>query len=165
MSGFLRNLLTLLWALAGWGRTGPRGPTAAHFHVTPFDTGLFTLKSDQYLQFAESAQVDFMVRTALAGRTLRQGWRFVNVAQMVRFARPVRLFDRVRVESYVAWADGRCVWFVHDFSVRGEPCARVAVKMKFKHGRVTVPTQELLGVFEGSRPTWVQHWDDTLASL
>lgn len=165
MSGFLRNLLTALWALLFWRSATPQGHTVAHFHVTPFDTGLFTLKSDQFFQFAESAQVDFMIKTALMGRLLADRVSFVNAAQMVRFAKPVRLFSRVRVESYVAYADGRCAWFVHAFSVRGMPCAQVMVKMKFKNGPVTVPTDQVLGVFNGPRPTWVAQWDDTLAAL
>lgn len=165
MSGFLRNLLTALWALLFWRSATPRSHTVAHFHVTPFDTGLLTLKSDQYLQFAEAAQVDFMIKTALMARLLSDGVGFVNLAQMVRFARPVRLFSRVRVESWVAYADGRCAWFVHAFSVRGMPCAQVMVKMKFKKGAVTVPTDQVLGVFNGPCPTWVARWEDTLAAL
>ena len=45
------------------------------------------------------------------------------------------------------------------------PCAQVMVKMKFKKGPVTVPTDQVLGVFNGPRPTWVAQWDDTLAAL
>jgi len=165
VSGFVRNLLTALWALLHWGSAAPLGRTVAHFHVTPFDTGVFTLKSDQYFQLAEAAQVDFLIRTALMGRLLAGRVHFVNAAQMVRFAKPVRLFSRVQVESRVAYADGRCAWFVHAFSVRGVPCAQVMVKMKFKNGPLTVPTQQVLGVFNGPCPTWVQQWDDTLAAL
>lgn len=165
MSGFVRNLITAVWALLRWGSATPLGRTVAHFHVTPFDTGVFTLKSDQYFQLAEAAQVDFMIKTALMGRLLADRVSFVNAAQMVRFTKPVRLFNRVRVESSVAYADGRCAWFAHEFSVRGVPCAHVMVKMKFKKGPVTVPTEQVLGVFKGVRPTWVQPWEDTLAAL
>lgn len=165
MSGFFRNLLTALWALLHCGSVAPLGRTVAHFHVTPFDTGLLTLKSDQYFQFAEAAQVDFMIKTALMGRLVADRVSFVNTAQMVWFAKPVRLLNRVRVESWVAYADGRCAWFVHSFSVRDVPCARIVVKMKFKKGPLTVPTEQAFGVFNGPRPTWVQQWDDTLASL
>lgn len=165
MSGFVRNFITAVWALLRWGSAAPLGRTVAHFHVTPFDTGVFTLKSDQYFQLAEAAQVDFMIKTALMGRLLADRVSFVNAAQMVRFAKPVRLLNRVRVESWVAYADGRCAWFVHAFSARGVPCAQVVVKMKFKKGPVTVPTEQVLGVFKGVRPTWVQPWDDTLAIL
>ena len=164
MSGLLRNLLTLLLALFHRGSASPQGGTTAWFRVTPFDTGLLTLKSDKFLQLAESAQVDFLVKTGLAGRMRAQRCSFVNAAQMVRFARPVRLFNRVRVESRVVFADGKCVWFSHVFSVEGSHCAEVLVKMKFKKGPVTVPPVKLLGVFAGARPQVVQHWDEALAA-
>lgn len=157
--------MTALWALLFWRSATPQGPTVAHFRVTPFDTGLLMLKSDQYLQFAEAAQVDFMIKTALMGRLLADRVSFVNAALMVRFAKPVRMFSRVRVESCVAYADGRYAWFVHAFSVRGMPCAQVMVKMKFKKGPVTLPTDQALGVFNGPCPTWVAQWEDTLGAL
>ncbi|MGE0497815.1 MAG: acyl-CoA thioesterase [Ramlibacter sp.] len=164
MSGLLRNLLTLLVALFHRNRCTPADTVAAWFRVTPLDTGLLTLKSDQYLQFAEAAQIDFMVRSGLAGVTLRRRLRFVNLAQHVAFARPVHLLDAVRVDTRVLHADGKCVYFSHGFSVKGEHRAEVLVKMKFKQGRLTIPTESLLGPFTGTKPAQLQQWDALLGA-
>jgi acyl-CoA thioesterase FadM len=164
MSGLLRNLLTLLRALWHHRSADPQSRTVARFLVTPFDTGIATLKSDRYLQMAESAQLDFGVKTGLWRVMLRQGYSFVNASQLVRFVKPVRLFDRVTVVSQLIYADAKCAYFRHVFTVDALLHADVFVKMKFKKGRLTIAPAELMGNFDGPKPGWLQHWDDTLSA-
>lgn len=163
MSGLLRNLPTIMRALRHYRSAGPQSRLQVAFLVTPFDTGIATLKSDRYLQMAESAQLDYVIRTGLAGDMLSRGYSFVNASQLVRFSRPVRLFSRVTVASQVVYADARCAYFHHVFTVGTLLHADVFVKMKFKKGRLTIAPSELLGSFAGSKPDLLQHWDDTLA--
>lgn len=163
MAGLLRNLLTLLVALWHYRSVRPQSRTRLGFIVTPLDTGLATLKSDRYLQMAESAQLDHLVRTGLVRDMLRKGYSFVNASQLVRFARPVRLFNRVAVTSQVVFADGKCAYFHHVFTVGPTLHAEVFVKMKFKKGGLTITPAELLGSFSGAKPAMLQHWDDALA--
>jgi len=164
MSGLLRNLLTLIGALRHHRSADPQSRTVTRFLATPFDTGIATLRSDRYLQMAESAQLDYGIKTGLLRLMLRQRYSFVNASQLVRFARPVRLFDRVAVTSQVIHADAKCAYFQHVFTVGCLVHADVAVKMKFKKGRLTVNPGELLGDFTGPKPAWLQHWDDALAA-
>lgn len=164
MSGLLRNLLTVIAVLWQRGSADPQSRTLVHFRVTPFDTGIATLKSDRYLQMAESAQLDYVIRTGLLRVMLRQRYSFVNASQLVRFARPVRLFDRVAVTSQVVYADARCAYFHHVFSVGTAVHADVFVKMKFKQGALTIAPAEMLGVFPDPKPVLLQHWDDALAA-
>ena len=164
MSGFFRNFFTVLAAL--WRQKQAPGSTVSSwFFITPLDTGLATLKSDKYLQLAESAQMDYLIRTGLVRKLLTSGYRFVNAAQLVKFSKPVRLFSRVRVETAVAYADTKCAYFVHRFHVGPDKHAEVLVKMKFKKGPVTVPADALLGSCSGEKPAWALRWDDTLAAL
>ncbi|RYF37034.1 MAG: thioesterase [Comamonadaceae bacterium] len=166
MAGLARNLLTIALALPHYRSAAPLGTIASHFHVTPFDTGIATLKSDRYLQLAESAQVDFMVCTGLIGQTLGNGWQFVNAAQLVKFLLPVRLFHRVRVDTRILFADEKCAYFAHDFLVSGVPHAQVLVKMKFKNGRLTIPPATLLGGLPpGPKPEALQRWDAALDAI
>lgn len=165
MSGLFRNFITFLLALRHFNAVPPLGRTVASFFITPFDTGIATVKSDRYLLLAEAAQVDYMVQTGLLKQTLCNGYRFINAAQMVRFIKPVRLFNRVRVETQVAYADDKCAWFSHGFYVGEARRAEVMVKMKFKKGPVTVAPGVLLGEFVGERPGWVGRWDEALHKL
>ena len=164
MSGLLRNLLTIIRALWHYRSVGPQSRLQVTFLVTPFDTGIATLKSDRYLQMAESAQLDYVIRTGLVRDMLSRGYSFVNASQLVRFARPVRLFSRVAVASQVMYADDKCAYFHHVFTVGTLLHAEVFVKMKFKKGRLTIAPAELLGSFAGPKPALLQHWNDTLAA-
>jgi hypothetical protein len=85
MSGFWRNLLTLLMALFKRDSAILQTGCTCTFWVTPFDVGIRTLKSDKYLQLAESAQLDFGVRSGLLGRMRKAGCLMVNVEQKIQF--------------------------------------------------------------------------------
>jgi len=165
MSGVFRNFFTIVLALWRYNTALPLARTSAWFFITPLDTGIATLKSDKYLQIAESAQVDYMLQTGLIKKTRASGCSFVNAAQMVKFIKPVRLFNRVRVETQVVYADDKCAWFSHGFFVGEIRCAEVTVKMKFKKGPVTVAPGLLLGAFAGDKPLWVERWEETLVAL
>ncbi len=164
MSGLFRNFLTMVWALWRYDTVLPLARTSAGFFITPLDTGIATLKSDKYLQIAESAQVDYMLKTGLIKKTLANRYSFVNAALMVKFIKPIRLFKRVRVETQVVFADSRCAWLSHGFFVGEVRHAEVLVKMKFKNGRVTVAPSQMFGAFPGEQPLWIQRWEETLAA-
>jgi Thioesterase-like superfamily len=165
MAGLLRSLLTLFWGLFRYKSQAPSAMVVSWFWVTPLDTGIATLKSDRYFQLAESAQIDFMVKTGLIGDTFKRGYRFVNAAQLVKFIKPIRLFSRVQVRSQVIYADEKCAYFSHVFHTRGILCAELLVKMKFKRGSLTIAPMTVLGVLSGEKPEHLQRWDDALASI
>jgi acyl-CoA thioesterase FadM len=165
VSGFLRNLITALLACLRYASAAPLSQVVCKFWVTPFDTGIAKLKSDGYLQLAEAAQFDYMIKTGLIGNTLKQGYAFVNAAQMVQFNQPIGMFSRVTVRTQVVFADDKWVYFAHDLQVHGTHCARVLVKMKFKQGRITVVPSALLGVCNMSKPTYIEAWDAALSSI
>lgn len=162
MAGLLRNLITLLLALPGYGRRPIRAGFDRHFWVTPLDIGSHRLKSDRYLQFAECAQLDLIVRSGLLGVMLKKRYSFVNAAQLLSFHRPVTLFSRVRVHSQVLWFDQRWVYFQHDFHAGAQLGARLLVKMKFKHGSRTIDPAVLLGVPPAQRSALVDSWNASL---
>ena len=145
MSGFWRNLLTLVIGIFKRHAGIRRSSFTCTFWVTPFDVGICTLKSDKYFQLAEAAQLDFGVRSGLIGRMWRVRCAMVNVEQQVQFGHPIKLFDRVCVRTNIAFADAKFVHFLHTFNVRGQQCATVTVKAKFKTGRMTQSASDLTG--------------------
>jgi len=162
MSGLVRNLLTFLLALLAPRADSPLSTIVSHFRVMPWDVGVRVLKSDRYLLLAEAAQVDYMVKTGLWRRLMREGLSFVNAAQMVRFARPIGLFQRVRVETTIVFADQRFVYFSHALFVGDTEHGQVMVKMKFKKGAITVPLAQLVAHTFGEKPMSLAHWDQAL---
>jgi acyl-CoA thioesterase FadM len=162
MIGLARNLLTFVHAgLSGRDHT-PQEPLTTRFRVTPFDVGIRVLKSDRYLQFAEAAQLDFMVRTRCAGPLVRAGIGFVNASQLIKFAKPIGLFQRVEVDTAIVFADDKCAYFSHTLCVQGTPHAEVLVKMKFKRGRETVRPHDVFGKCPDEKPAHLVAWDEAL---
>lgn len=165
MSGLVRNLITIIRAMLTRGIFTGQSRTTSHYWVTPFDSGTSVLKSDKYLQFAESAQLDFMVKTKLFGKLVRGGVAFVNASQLVKFVRPIRLFERVRVETKVICTDERCAYFSHVLFVDDRLCGEVLVKMKFKKGAVTVRPIEVVGPCASAKPPQIERWDQALEAM
>lgn len=164
MSGLLRNFIAFVAGCFAYGSRPASATTSVRLWVTPFDAGLQVLKSDRYLLFAETAQVDYLLRVGRFFAVLRSGARFVNVAVHVRFQRPVPMFSVVRVETRLLHTDGRHAWFAHVFVVVGEPAAEVWVKMKFKKGRLTVPPATFLDADFGAMPEPVRAWEAMLVA-
>ena len=164
MSGLLRNLIAFVIGLFAYGSKAVDDVTEVKFLVTPFDGGVRVLKSDKYLQFAETAQVDYLLKTGKLFSVLQAGASFINVAQLVKFARPVSIFSRVRVETQLIYADDKCAYFSHTMHCQGGLAAEVLVKMKFKKGRITVPPRTFLPTGFLSAPAKVQGLETALAA-
>jgi hypothetical protein len=79
------------------------------------------------------------------GTLLRRRLQFVNASQLVKFARPIAMFSRVRVETAIVFADEKCAYFSHMLFLGDQQHAEVLVKMKFKKGSLTVPPGEIIG--------------------
>lgn len=165
MSGLLRNTLALIFGLFNYGSRAAAEIVAMTLWVTPFDSGIKVLKSDKYLQFAETAQVDYLLQVGQFFRVLRGGASFVNVAQQVKFSRPIPLFSRVRVETQLLYADEKCAYFSHALHARGVQAAEVLVKMKFKKAGRTLAPATFLHVDFTNVPAKVCSWESALETL
>jgi hypothetical protein len=58
----LRNTIAFLIGLTAYGSKTIESMTEFKFWVTPFDAGFRVLKSDKYLQFLETAQLDYLIK-------------------------------------------------------------------------------------------------------
>ena len=155
MSGIWRNLLTLLLAVFSRDESILKTGCFCTFLVTPFDVGVSTLKSDKYWQFAESAQLDFGARSGLMRRMRQAGCSMVNVTQNIQFDSPVKLFDKVTVQTNIVFVDAKHIYFQHVYSVKGNACATAIVKGKFKAGRMTQSALELTGLTFSAKPSFL----------
>ena len=155
MSGIWRNLLTLLTAVFSKDQSILKTGCSCTFLVTPFNVGISALKSDKYWQLAESAQLDFGLRSGLVRRMRQAGCSMVNVTQNIQFESPVKLFDRTTVQTNIVFADAKYVYFQHVYSAKGHACATAIVKGKFKAGRITKSALELTGLTFAVKPSFL----------
>lgn len=164
MSGLLRNIMAFFAGLVAYKSKTVGDVTEVKFWVTPFDSGLRVLKSDKCLQFAETAQVDYLLKVGKFFTILHDGASFVNVAQLVKFLKPIPVFARVRVETQLIYADDKSAYFSHTMHSGGCQAAEVLVKMKFKKGGITVAPFAFLPVSFTSVPAKVQGLEPALAA-
>lgn len=162
MSGILRNLLAFVISFWSYGSRSPNDTLQRRFWITPFDCGLTVLKSDKYLQLAEAAQVDYLLKTGKMRALLGGGVSFVNLAQLIVFSQPIRVFERVRAETLLLYADDKSAYFCHTFSSNGIQAAKVLVKMKLKKGRITVAPTAFFATRFPDVPPEVQNWTRAL---
>jgi acyl-CoA thioesterase FadM len=154
----MRLLLTVAEALLA-GRNPSDAAVSCRFRVMPWDVGVATFKSDRYFTVADAAQFDFAIRAGLLRPALREGIRWINLAQACHFERPLRLFQPFEVITAVACADERHAYFSHRFETPGHLHAEVLVKVKFKQGRLTVAPQRYFPQAPTSRSAAIEALD------
>lgn len=155
----------MLFAMFKYGTASPLDRVRASFRITPMDTGITRLKSDKYFQLAESAQLDFLIKTKLIVTLFTSGYSFVNVSQLIKFSRPIKLFSKVEIESKIIYWDSKCAYFEHAFFVSGQACGSALVKMKFKHGNKTIDPTGLIGQCGSSKLQYLHDWDDAINAI
>jgi acyl-CoA thioesterase FadM len=165
MSGLIRNFFTLILALASRDQLDPLSKIICYFRITPFDCGVSVLKSDKYLQLAESAQLDYLIKSKLLSKLRLKGLSFVNASQLVKFMKPVGVFKRVRVETEVIFTDDKCAYFSHSIFISKHKHAEVLVKMKFKKGALTVAPVEVFGEIGAKKIPYIQDWNEALEAM
>jgi acyl-CoA thioesterase FadM len=165
MSGILKNIITILFALFDCKLYNPQSVTTACFWVMPWDAGWRVLKSDKYSQNTEAAVTDYFIKTKLFSKLALQGISFVSVSQLIKFSKPISMFSFLQVNTRVLYLDTKFTYFEHVFVSQNNPCATVLVKMKFKQNRLTVNPTDLLGAIAGTKPTYLQLWDDSLGGI
>jgi acyl-CoA thioesterase FadM len=165
MSGIIRNLMTLIFALLNSNRPDAQSKVDCYFRITPFDCGINVLKSDKYFQLAEAAQLDFLVKTKLFKKLHAEGISFVNASQMVKFMKPISVFKRVRVETRIAFADDKFSYFSHRIFVGDNKFGEVLVKMKFKKSSITISPFDVIGKFEPKEEPYLQPWNQALEAI
>ena len=155
MSGLLRNINAFLLGLLAYGSKKIESVTELKFWATPFDCGWRVFKSDKYLQLAETAQIDYLIKVGKFFKIIHAGASFVNVAQLVKFVRPVSIFSRIRVETRLIYADEKCAYFSHAIYTRHGQAAEILVKMKSKKGRMTIAPSAFLPISFAEAPASV----------
>lgn len=85
--------------------------------------------------------------------------------QLVKFSRPVGMFQRVRIASAIIFADDKCVYFSHGLFLGDHKHADVPVKMKFKKGAMTIHPRELIDLAFPAKPPSIDTWELALQAM
>lgn len=144
----MKLILRLMPTLAGAFWSGPLTPyecSVRRYHVLPHDLDLnFHLNNGRYLQFMDLGRIDWLWRTGILQECLGRGWMMVLGGAMVRFRRPIGLFQTFDVTTrLVCWTD-RAFILEHEMrKADGEVLATAAVQAAVLKRDGTVPCREV----------------------
>lgn len=131
----------LLVALSSFRRPrlGPGDESVLRFRVLPTDLDLnFHMNNGRYLTVMDLGRVDLLLRVGVVRAMRRMRWRGVVASEMVRFRRPLNLFERYELRTRLLCWDERWFFMEHRVTRRGELMAWGLVKIQFssREGRL-----------------------------
>ena len=164
MSLYLRLFWTLL-ALT-WRKPITFLETSAiNLRVWPNDLDVnLHVNNGRFLTLADLGVVTLSGRMGVFRAALRNGWRPVVGAAVARYRRPLRPFQKYRLETRILGWNEKWTFFQSQFIVKGEVKATVVTKGMFlgRQGRVPPLQVAALTGWTGESPAlpeWVAHWE------
>jgi acyl-CoA thioesterase FadM len=114
-------------------------------HVLPNDLDLNKhVNNGRYGTFMDIGRMDLIVRTGLLKLMQAHNW-FPVVADMhLRFLRPLKIWQRFKLETQLLGWDTRWFYFQQIFISDQKICTVGLVKTQVRHGRKRVDTQYVL---------------------
>jgi len=125
----LIGLLIVVWFRK---RCDPLGPCVTPMHVWPNDLDIFLhMNNGAYLTLMDLARTDMMMRSGFAKGIVKKRWYPVVAAEMIRFKKPLKLFQRYDITTEVVCWDHRAFFLVQTFSRDEEFVAKAVVEARF----------------------------------
>ena len=170
MSLYLRLFWTLL-ALTWRKPIALLETSAINLRVWPndLDTNLH-VNNGRFLTLADLGVVTLFGRMGLFRAALRKGWRPVVGSAIARFRRPLKPFQKYRLETRLLGWNEKWTYFESRFIVKGEVKATVVTKGMFLGREGPVPPLQVAALTgqageSPALPEWVAHWDAAEASF
>ena len=170
MSLYLRLFWTLL-ALTWRKPIGLLETSAINLRVWPNDLDVnLHVNNGRYLTLADLGVVALFGRAGLFRAALRKGWRPVVGSALARFRRPLKPFQKYRLETRILGWNEKWTFFESRFIVKGEVKAAVVSKGMFLGREGPVPPLQVAALTGRAAeppalPEWVAHWDAAEAAF
>ncbi len=170
MSLYLRLFWTVL-ALTWRKPIGLLETSAINLRVWPNDLDVnLHVNNGRYLTLADLGVVTLSGRMGVFRAALRNGWRPVVGAAVARYRRPLRPFQKYRLETRILGWNEKWTFFQSQFIVKGEVKATVVTKGIFLGREGPVPPLQVAASTgrtseSPALPAWVAHWDAAEAAF
>lgn len=163
MSLYLRLFWTLL-ALTWRKPISLLETSAINLRVWPNDLDVnLHVNNGRFLTLADLGVVTLSGRVGLFRAALRNGWRPVVGSAVARFRRPLKPFQKYRLETrFLGWNE-KWTFYESRFIVKGEVKATVVSKGMFLGREGPVPPLQVVASIgraaeSPALPEWVAHW-------
>ena len=123
----------------------PLGTDRIVMRVGFFDADVKYANNAALLSVSEVGRIRLMVRTGFFKVALSKGWYLPLASTAIRFARPAKRFQRLFLETRLAWWDDEWI-YVEQFMKRndGKVVWRALVKGTVRHRRDNIPFGRIL---------------------
>ncbi|GEO79941.1 thioesterase family protein [Pararhodospirillum oryzae] len=170
MSLWLRLIRVFLAGLAGKS-LDLYGLSSLFFKVMPTDLDVnIHMNNARYLALMDLGRVDLIVRTGLWRLVWRQRWQPVIGGAVVRFKRPLRPFQRFRLESRLLSWDEKWIYIEHRVLTDAGLACQAVVRAGFVGAKGLVAPAEVARALGQEAPPpplpqWAGSWRDLDASM
>ena len=143
------NLLLRLALVLLQGRRSPRlgllDTGSLHMRVWPTDLDvLLHMNNGRYLSLMDLGRMDLLVRSGFWREAKRRGWFPVLGSATVTYRRPLRLFERYRLDTKLVRWDERWFYLEQGFTRDGKLVAHATLKAMILGPSGPVPAAEAL---------------------
>jgi len=166
------RLLLLLMVSPFRKKVPSLGPCVTKFRVWPNDLDVFLhMNNGAYLTIMDLARTDMMIRSGLIKGVLKSRWYPVVAGEMIRFKRPLKLFQRYEIETEVLCWDHRAFYLQQTFTRNEEFVAKAIVEARFlSTSGKKVKAADLLHLISHTDPSppmpgWVVDWQKAQPSM
>ena len=102
------------------------------------------VNNGRYLTLMDLGRFDLMTQCGLVSTVLRNRWFPIAGGVMVRFERPLHVFEKITLKSCIVGWDEKWLYFNHDIYTGEKRAARATARGLFRTRGRSVPTAELL---------------------
>ena len=170
MNLYLRLFWTIL-ALTWRKPIGVLETSAITLRVWPNDLDInLHVNNGRFLTLADLGVVTLFGRLGLFRAAWREGWRPVVGSAVARFRRPLKPFQKYRLETRILGWNEKWTFFESRFIVKGEVKATVVTKGIFLGREGPVPPLQIAALTgrageSPALPDWVAHWEAAEAAF
>ena len=121
------------------------------------------LNNGRYLTLMDLGRFDLMTQCGLVRIVTKNRWFPVTGGVMVRFERPLHLFEKIMLRSQIIGWDEKWLFFNHDLFSGAHRAARATTRGLFRSRGQSISSQQLLDAmnYDGASmvlPEYVQQW-------
>ena len=117
-------------------RIDPFGTSSIRFRVWPNDLDLnMHMNSGRYVSLMDLGRLELVVRFGVLRKMMRNGWRPIAGATMIRFRRSLMPFERFTLRSRVVTWDDKWFYFEHAIDNSAGELAAIAYVRGLLRGR------------------------------
>ena len=121
------------------------------------------LNNGRYLTLMDLGRFDLMTQCGLTRIVTKNKWFPVAGGVIVRFERPLHLFEKIKLRSQIIGWDEKWLFFNHDLFSGAHRAARATTRGLFRSRGQSISSQKLLDAmnYDGASmvlPEYVQQW-------